>query len=372
MTVAATRSGRTLAGVGPAEATVARGVPVVGWPVAGALLVAGTAFFVAKWALGPNFTPIPVGPDQPPDWMRAVLMTGQLAMCVAGVAVLWWYVVRPWRRERRVPTVGLIALACGVASFWDPLSNALQPWLSYNSYLWNRGSPVSELPFVLSSPTPAVQPAWPLAFVFGGYIGFLPMLGIFGAWVMRVTKRRFPTLRAPGLIAVCVGLMAILDLVIEGVVFMPLGFWSYAGGWQPALFGGRYYQLPLHNIFHASLFFALPSILLYFVDDKGRTVVERGLDCVGGGSLRQTAVRFFAVSAFIVGGYGLVYHLPQGVLWAPNSPGWIKAVTNERSYFLNQCGPRVDRACPGRDVPIVRPRSGYVDWEGRYVTPGER
>lgn len=58
--------------------------------------------------------------------------------------------LRPWLRERRVTSDGLLFIGFVTASPWDMLSNYAQSWFVYSSNLVNYGSVMGELPGILS------------------------------------------------------------------------------------------------------------------------------------------------------------------------------------------------------------------------------
>src|SRR5215475_9848521 len=85
--------------------------PVRIWAIVGAILVAAELYVVLKWVTGPEFVTVPVGPDQPPTWMRTALDVFQIVSVVAGLVVLYWVLIRPWIRERKVTIYGIFAIA---------------------------------------------------------------------------------------------------------------------------------------------------------------------------------------------------------------------------------------------------------------------
>jgi hypothetical protein len=243
------------------------------------------------------------------------------------------------------------------------------PWFAYNSYLLNYGNPLSALPGWLSLNEPGRSIAWSFPTLPAFYLVAFPVIGMFGCTALRTAKRLFPRLNRIGLLIAGFLALAVFDTVLEGLIFMPLGFWTYPGGPWPVLFGGHYFQFPVNQLLQATAVCTAVTFLRYNVNDRGLTIVERGVDQITGGPLKKAGVRLLAiVAAFHIITIGL-YHIPQ-TFWALNSREWPKDVT-DRSYFQNQCGQLADRACPGPHIPISRPGSGYVDWEGHYVSaPG--
>ena len=348
-----------------AETAIRPTRPVSIWAGLGAAVLGANLYFVAKWVTGPGFAEVPRGPDELPGWMRVSTLSAQILFPTGALAFLYWFVVRPWRRDRRVPFDGCFSISLVAISIWDPVSNGTQSWLTYNSAMVNRGSPVVELPGWLSPHGPGVAPAWGVFFVPAIY-ALIPLGAIIGCAFMRALHRRFPTLRGIELVAICF-VVAVPFVVVFDTPLMYLGFWSFPGGVGNFFWSGHYYQLPVNELLHAALWWTGISALRYFLDDNGCSVAERGATTLPGGQLRQVAVRTMALVAFSALLLSVTYHLPN-LLWAANARAYPEDFRH-RSYLMNQCGPRIDRACPGPDVPISRPGSGYLNWEGKFVTP---
>ena len=340
--------------------------PVHVWATIGAALIAAELVVLGRWVSGPNFERIPVGVDQPPAWMQTTLDVLQVVVAVVAAVVAWTLLVRPLIRERTVTLNGLFVIAGLLAAPWDGLSGAAQHWLHYNSYLVNRGSVISELPGALSPNTPGVGQAWPFM-GFGAYIILIPLTGALGAGLMKRVRRRVPSVRSTTLVAICVVAMGAFDAAIE-LVLLPLGVYQLNGGPWQLINGDRYYGYPLVELLHASLFFSVPAVIKFFVDDKGETFAERGAHAVRGATARTTGLRGLAVIGAVHLGLLCTFHVPV-MFYAVNSREYSDDVKT-RSYFLgNTCGEEIDRACPGPDTPVLRPGSGHFDWEGDYVPP---
>lgn len=335
------------------------------WALAGAILLAFELWVLFQWVTGPHFAPVPSGPDLPPVWMRIVFRTTEVVSVIGMFACIYFFLVKPWIRERRVTTDGLLFTALVFASPWDNLSNYLQYWFTYNSYLVNFGSPMAELPGSLAYRAPGVSDAYPILAIPFIYSAAFMWLAMLICWALRKAKARWPNMNNFQLVCLAIVIAALFDVVLEGMIYMPLGFWTYVGGhWN--INAGKYYQYPLHEALMAGIMNAAFSLLRYFVNDKGETLVERGLEHVKGSQAYKTSLRFLAM----IGGVHIIFiflfHMPVGFTIAPNSAKWIDDSVN-RSYFMNNiCGPKVDRACPGPDVPIHRPGTPYLDFQGNW------
>jgi hypothetical protein len=340
--------------------------PIQVWAGIGAVLIVLELSAVTAWVTGPNFQEIPVGPDQPPQWMRVTLDAIQIVGIVVAALLAWFLLIRPLIRERRLTLNGSFVIAGVLASFWDGLSAAPQMRVNYNSYLFNRGSVLSAVPGVLSPNADGVGQSWPF-FAIPAYIILVPSLGALGAFVMRRTRRRFPALNAVGLIVVCVLVLMTMEFLMEAFLLSPLGIYSLEGAPGPALFGDTFHRMPLMEVVHGGMFFAVPGILKYFVNDNGETIAERGSQTIPG-TRRLATMRAVAVIGAIHVGFLVTYHLPV-MAYAVNSSEFPDDVKN-RSYFLgNACGESLDIACPGPHTPVLRPGTGHFDWHGNYVPP---
>ena len=109
-------------------------------------------------------------------------------MIVVGLPIaIWWFIVRPWRRERRITLDGMLFVSCGLMFFQDPLLNYFNTWSTYNTWMWNRGSWVQDIPGWVSFGEPGAMMAEPLLMNAPGYF-FVLLCTMLGCWVMRKIK----------------------------------------------------------------------------------------------------------------------------------------------------------------------------------------
>src|SRR5262245_23399723 len=87
-------------------ATVRKLQPVQWWAGFGAVTFAFVAYLMTKWVTGPNFQRVPVGPSDPPTAMKVVLNAGQILLSITAVIVVYWFLIRPWRRGGVLTTDG--------------------------------------------------------------------------------------------------------------------------------------------------------------------------------------------------------------------------------------------------------------------------
>ena len=363
--------------VGVADGHVRRSAPevepiripaVMMWALAGAAILGFQAYVMIDWVTGPYFKRVPAGPTPVPGWMHAELIAWQALSIPAALALIYLFFVRPWVKERRVGVDGLIAVAGVSLAFQDPISSWAQPWFTYNSSMLNFGSWVADMPGMSAFHAPGAMVDEPVLFVFAAYAYIFVAVAAFGSWIMRRTRKRYPRIPAPALICVCLGVMAVVDVVLEGMIFLRLGVFEYPGGhW--ALWGQHgYAKYPLEETITIAPVFTAAACLRFFLDDRGHTLVERGLDELHAPARRQLALRVLATVAFLNVAMALLYTLPNPAL-SINQPSWPRGL-QQRSYLTDGvCGAGTDRVCPGPATPVVRSGGIYLGPNGRAVVP---
>jgi Spirocyclase AveC-like len=342
--------------------------PVVLWALLGAVMLAFILWVWGRWVIGPYFKHVDGGPDQPPEWMRAVQIAFEAAGPVAVAVLVYRLAWTPWRRRREV-TFDALMLACWFFMwFWDVMPGYTGMWWSYNTSLVNMGSWVYDIPgWVPYAGRPGHMVAEPLLIAPLYMTGFFGG-AVFGCYAMRKLGQRFTTWDPPRLMAACFVVMMAFDLVAEGLIWMPTGLYTYAGS-RLALFPSTYHKYPLTEMVFAGAAFTGWASLRHFRNDRGETLSERGLSELGGGPVRRTAMRFLALLGAMSTVFLLVFALPD-ILWvAPDSSVWPQAI-RDKSYFNDGiCGKGTDRMCPGPGVPIATRTSAYLNRRGELVVP---
>src|ERR1700712_3562073 len=110
--------------------------PVTIWATLGGAIVPFKIYVGIGGVPGPYFTRVPSGPDAPPMYMKAFLTMNAVVVCVGLPFAIWWFVVRPWRRERRITLDGMLLASTGLMFFQDPFLNYINTWCTYNTWLW--------------------------------------------------------------------------------------------------------------------------------------------------------------------------------------------------------------------------------------------
>lgn len=350
-------------------------VPVKWWAALGALTVAFMIVTLTRWVTGPFFERVPVGPSDPPLFMKIAMIFFQVTCIPAALACLYFFVVRPWRRTGHLTTDGALTIAFATLWFQDPLSSYSGHWFTYNTWMVNFGSWTNSIPYAIAKAEPGKMVVEPLLVIPGIYVWVFVLTMFVGTWIMRKAHARWPRLGKPGLIGVCILAMWVFDVVFEGIIFMPLGIWEYPGG-HFSIFPDTYHKFPLTEMVTAGTLFAAVACIRYFRNDRGETLAERGIEQLRYSTGRKNAVRAFAMIGIVHAAMFVTYNLPN--TWtATRSTEW-PADLQSRSYLTDMiCGEGTDQMCPGPGVPQFRndnqnPTGGgsaHLNPDGELVVP---
>ncbi|MEU5884741.1 spirocyclase AveC family protein [Spirillospora sp. NPDC047279] len=343
--------------------------PVRIWAALGGAILLFQLYVWIRWITGPHFERVPPGPSDPPTLMKVVLLTWTAVICLGLPVGIYFFIIRPWRRERRITFDGMLLVACGLLFFQDPLLNYFNTWSTYNTWMWNQGSWVQEVPGWRSFGEPGQMMAEPLLMNAPGYSYGVLLCTILGCWIMRRVKARWPQISNLGLIGVLIVWAFFFDLVIEGLFLMPMGLFTYPGAIRSlSINAGTYYQWPIYEGLMWGGVQAGLCALRYFTDDRGRTFVERGLEHVRGGFVRQQGVRFLAIFAACSAFFFVFYNVPAQ-WFAMNADPWPQDI-QKRSYFMmGVCGDGTGRLCPDPSLPIPGPGSATIGPDGKVIVP---
>lgn len=343
--------------------------PVRVWAVIGGALLVLYLYGWIRWIAGPYFQQVPTGPSDPPMYMKVPLIANAVGAWIGLPFAVWWFIIRPWRRERRITLDGMLMVSMGLIFFQDPLLNYLNTWCTYNTWMPNRGSWSSYIPGWVSPEVPGHQVVEPLLTNVPGYSFGNLLMVIIGCWVMRKAKARWPNLSNTQLIGVAFAFNFLLDFIMEGLIYLPIGFFEYPGAIRAvSINAGTYYQWPVYEGLMWGGVLTAFCCLRYFIDDRGRTVVERGLDHVRGGFGKVQFTRFLAIFAGVSACFFFLYNLPAQWV-AMHADPWPEDV-QQRSYLNGGiCGDGADRLCPNPVLPIPTKRSGYINEDGKLVLP---
>jgi hypothetical protein len=344
------------------------------WAAVGAVYLVFMVAVLTNWVLGPLFKTVPVGPTPVPTFMKVAVVFFEVISIPAILACFYFLVVKPWRRDGKLSVDGALTIAFATVWFQDPLSAYSGTWFTYNAWALNFGSWVNSVPFATGKAAPGAMLVEPILIVPGAYVYCFVVAMFAGSWVMRTARNRWPQLSAVKLGAICVIAMFAFDIVLEGVMFMPLGIWEYPGG-HFNIFPNTYHKFPLTEMITAGSAFAAVAILRFFKNDRGETLADRGVESLKVSDRRKSALRALAMIGFV----NMLFFVLYNVLntWTATRMADWPADLQQRSYLTNGlCGEGTDQMCPGPANPQFRndnrdPNGGsaHLDPNGNLVVP---
>lgn len=335
----------------------------------GGAILAFQLYVWIRWITGPYFERVPQGPSEPPLYMKIPLIANAVILWVALPFALYYFFIKPWRQERRITLDGMLLISMGLMFFQDPFLNYFNTWCTYNTWLFNMGSWAPYLPGTTNPEKPGAMVAEPLLTNAPGYAYGVLLITIIGCVIMRKIKARWPNISNLRLILVTYAIAFVFDFVMEALVLLPTGLYTYPGAIQSLSFNaGTYYQWPVYEGLMWGAVQTALCCLRYFTDDRGRTIMERGLDSVRGGFVRQQFTRFLAIFAGVSACFFFFYNIPAIWLGMHADP-WPED-HQKRSYFNGGiCGEGTDKPCPHPDLPMHKNDSGYINTDGQLVLP---
>jgi Spirocyclase AveC-like len=342
--------------------------PVKVWAGIGVAWLALIVYQWADWLFSGHAKATPKGPSVAPDWMVVSARVWEIAVVVLSVITIRHFIVRPWRRERRLTLDGMLIIAWVFSWFaQDPWLSYSRQFFNYSSLFWNLGCPQCHAPGWL---TPhGERMTEPIVWIVGVYISILFTFTVACNWMMRKAKQRWPRLGKAGLIGVAVLAFIAVDVVLE-LIFLRFGLYHYGGAirWL-TIFHGHYYQYPIYEGIFWGGTWALLACMRYFKNDKGETLAERGIDEVRATPRQKSVLRLLAICGLLNTIYFVGYNVP--ITWFQTHADSFPQDVLNRSYLTNMmCGPGTDTACPGPRVPMpVGEDSARLAPDGRTIAP---
>ncbi|ORW99877.1 hypothetical protein AWC29_26300 [Mycobacterium triplex] len=344
------------------------------WAALGAVYLVFMVAVLTNWVLGPLFKTVPVGPTPVPTFMKVAVVFFEVISIPAILACFYFMVVKPLRRDGKLSVDGALTIAFATVWFQDPLSAYSGTWFTYNAWALNYGSWVNSVPFATGKAAPGAMLVEPILIVPGAYVYCFVVAMFAGSWVMRTARKRWPSLSAVNLGVICVIAMFAFDIVLEGVMFMPLGIWEYPGG-HFNIFPNTYHKFPLTEMLTAGSAFASVAILRFFKNDRGETLADRGLESLKVSDRRKSLLRALAMIGFVNMLFFGLYNVAN--TWTATRMADWPADLQKRSYLTNGlCGEGTDQMCPGPAVPQYRndnqdPNGGsaHLGPNGNLVVP---
>jgi hypothetical protein len=342
--------------------------PVLGWAAVGVVFVGVFVYTMGGWILSGDAQPAGRGPTPVPTYMVVNARLQEIGGVIGALLILYFVLIRPWRREGHITQDGLFIFAFLALPWQDSALNYFTIWNVFNTAYINLGGWDRWIPGFMAPHGNLV--AEPLVWDFPFYVWAAFGGTVVACWLLRKVQARWPGISTFRLMLAAFGMGFVGDFVIEFFVWVLPGTWTYPGAIEGlTLFHGHYYQFPLYEPVFIGLLFSSFAFLRLVQNDKGQTIVERGIDEVRVSTRTKAWIRWAALVGVINLITLVTYNIPMAFLGAAFSSPWPEDIV-KRSYFVNQiCGPGTDYACPGPGVPIPRRGSAHLNPEGELVVP---
>ena len=231
-----------------ASTPVRRGAVTV-WAAIGVVWLVVVAHAMFRWVTSDTeFAPAPVlGPDAIPAWNLLALRIFE-GLCVVVIAALVWFcVIRPWRRTGALGLDGKFVIAGLLALVADTFLNAYAYLFAWNANNVNRGSWAAFMP--LHNPASPTRFAEDLLWAPGMYMYFCAGIAILGCQLYFWLRSRLPRWSLVAVLAVVFVAEFAFDFVMENTVIRLTHAYSYADYGPLTLWAGSQFQFPIYESF---------------------------------------------------------------------------------------------------------------------------
>ncbi len=318
--------------------------PIHWWSAAGAVFVAVQIYAFTAWIISGDAYPQPTGADPVPGNVKVYAWILQAACLTAFVTVLV-YIWRRSRREGKLTWDALVAIAFAGVYWQDTIINYARPNFFYNSYLINFGAWNPHIPGWLS-PYGGNVPE-PILMIGPLYAWWFVLFGIVFCAMARKLRQYRPDIGKPAIFAVGVLVLGLMDFVLENI-FIHSHLFAYSAVINAlSLYAGQTYQFPWYEAVIVGVFCSIVGMIRLNRDDRGRSVVERGVDEMQVGSRAKTGLR---ILAFLGLSNTMFVILNVLYIWISF---YVSPMPHYPSYLNNDmCGAAVSTPCPGPHVPV--------------------
>jgi hypothetical protein len=273
------------------------------------LVLGLAAVTYARWVSSPAFGAANPGRDHYSYlW---VLRTVEVVSVVFVLGFLWFCVVRPLWRGRRVPFDGKLLLGLLVAYVVDPTFNIYNHAFAMNAHSINLGSWGEFLPGMAAPGQGRLAEALCWAAPLYVYCGIAAAM--LGCAALKALRRRFESTSAVALWVLLYIAFVLGDFVFEFTLFVLPQLYVFPGvkgDWS--LFAGTLHQFPIYHSLLAGVFACAITWLRDSRDENGISAVERG-GRARTGFVAQGA-SFLAITGYATAAAFLGYFAPFGYL----------------------------------------------------------
>ncbi len=330
---------------------------VLVWAAVGAVLLAFEIYVLGAWVLGPHLTP-----TRPTDTISgaqsALFLALQVAVPIGAAAGLWFWVIKPWRREGRLTTDGMLALSGAMIFFWDMCMNYTSVVLLYNSHMVNFGAWATGSWPGWISPHANRLPE-PIFVTMPGYTALVFSQVLLILFIVRRIKAHRPNLSPLAVWPILFVGLIVIDTIIESIL-LRLGIYAYPGGIRGlSLYSGHTYQLPITEpILFAGFGLGAIAALSYFRNDRNQTIAERGIESLQVSPARRQGIKFLAIFGAVHAAFAILYFVPNQFLAMHSGEfpsGYPSSLINGMCAYPGQTHAPTLNPCAGPGVPVPRP-----------------
>lgn len=321
------------------------------WVTVGGLWLALAIWAWGAWIISGDFKANTFGRAAAPHWYKLLVHGVEVFAVVVTLYILWRFVFRAKLRTGSLSFDGLFFLSCWMLLLQEPWINWTSYQFMYSTAAINMGSWTANLP-LWSSPNSQLVPL-PIVWVGTSYLWLVAIPAWAGSRFMTRLRARTPEIGFFRLLGTTFLAFVVFDLVLETVILRTQLF-SYASTVPSlTLFAGQKYQFPLYETVSWSSTYLGLACIHHFRDDKGRTLVERGIDKLRVTGRARTFARFLAIMGACQLVMLVTYNIPY-VYWGMHAGPMPKSLADAPWRNGGVCGSQTAYDCPTPKDPIAR------------------
>ncbi len=340
--------------------------PVLLWGAFGAVSMIVIVITVGQWMLSPEFKPAPTGSDPISAGMQVWITALECFFSGGALLFFWLYLIKPWIKAGHITWDGLFLLACITIWYQDPIDNYFNFTFTYNAHFHNRSSWSNFIPG-WQSPR-GENFAEPFLFMGSFFMWVFFGASVFGCWMLDKCRAALPNLSSLGHIGLVFLVFGVLDLLIESL-FTHTGIYAYVACYSLLTFwAGTPNQFPIYESTGVGAMLTAVSILRYYRDDHGHSVVERGMQHLRLPTPARRLLSFFSMVAAIQA-IAFVLFYGQYQWFALKADSFAQYPSYQ---LLEICGKSTPYACPTGEVPMAKRGSLAVGPEDPRLSPASK
>ena len=323
------------------------------WAALGAIQVVFALTTWSRWLLSDDARPVDPGPDHY-DYAWVIRVTEVISMSVF-VFLLWYTLIRPAYRERRITLDGKLFLGGLFASVLDVLCQVFNPTWAMNAHSLSLGTWANQIPGYAAPQ--ADRWAWSLAWCMPAYIWLGVGAAIVGCAYLNVLRRRFPTASAVLLYAV----VLISYMVVFGAlatIWNRTEVYTYVSSPDAlTLWAHETYRLPVTELLFVSTYCLMFTWLRDSKDADGHCAVDRDLASLTVSPKLKALLSTLAVCGFAAFATLIGYQIPND--WIAMNGG-IDTIPPLPSYLQGSlyCGQPGKPLCPNQYLDRLQHQYG--------------